>query len=196
MNQNEPNYPGLTVFSQRVASLENLSRNWGWFFALGIVLILLGVLAIGSANFVTEVYVRFLGILLAIAGGVQIGYAFWAHKWSGFFLSLLAGILYAVVGALFIANPTASALTLTLLLAVLYLAGGVFRIVASLMMRFEQWGWALFSGIVKFVLGFLILAGWPETGLWVLGLFIGIDLIVYGWFWVLLSLGVRNFRVR
>ena len=60
------------------------------------------------------------------------------------------------------------------------------------MMRFEQWGWALFSGLIKFTLGLLIWLGWPETGLWVFGLFIGIDLLMYGWFWVLLSLTARN----
>lgn len=195
MNQNQTNFQGLTVFSQRLASLEDLRRNWGWFFALGLVLILLGVLALSSTHFITDIYVQFLGVLLLIGGVLQIVYAFWAQKWSGFFLSLLAGILYTVVGILFITKPTVSAMTLTLLLSVIFLAGGAFRIVGALMMQFEQWGWALFSGIIKFLLGFLILIGWPETGLWVLGLFIGIDLIVYGWFWVVLSLAIRDSRI-
>lgn len=193
---NQGNYPGLQVFSQRMGTLEHFRRNWGWFLALGIVLMLLGVLAIGSMHVVTDIYVVFLGILLLIGGLLQIGYAFWNREWSGFFISLLAGVLYTVVGVMFVTNPTVSAVSLTLLLAAIYLIVGVFRIVGAAMMRFDQWGWALFSGVVNFVLGLLILLGWPETGLWVFGLFIGIDLIVYGWFWVVLSQAIRNVRIR
>lgn len=193
---NQNGHPGLKVFSQRIGALENLGKRWGWFLGFGIILILLGILAAAGAAVVTEISVLFLGILLLIGGVLQIGYAFWSRHWSGFFISSLAGALYVVVGALFIVNPTASAISLTLLLAAFYLAGGIFRIVGSVMMRFEQWGWALFSGIVKFALGLLILLGWPETGLWVFGLFIGIDLIVYGWFWVILALTIRNIRAK
>lgn len=195
MYNDQSDFRGVTHFTKRLSSLESLRRRWGWFLALGLALIFLGIIAISGANFVTELYVRFLGILLAIGGVLQIAYASWSYKWSGFFLSLLAGILYTVVGILFIVHPTASAVTLTLILAVLFLAEGVFHAVSAFLLKFEQWGWAFFSGLVKFALGLLILIGWPGTGLWVLGLFIGIDLITYGWFWVLVSLALRNFRI-
>lgn len=192
----EDRKPGLTVFQQKLASVENIRRNWGWFLGFGIILIILGLLAIGSAAIVTDIYVMLLGIFLLIGGILQFIYAFWVRQWNGFFLSLLAGILYAVVGFLFVSHTTASAVSLTLLLAAFYIIGGLFRIIGSAMMRFDQWGWALFSGIVKFVLGLLIMLGWPQTGLWVFGLFIGIDLLFYGWFWVVLSLTVRNIKGR
>ena len=73
-----------------------------------------------------------------------------------------------------------------------YMVGGLFRVIASCMARFEQWGWALFSGVIKFALGFLILQGWPATGLWVIGLFIGIDLVFFGWFWIVLAITARK----
>lgn len=187
---------GLTIFQQKLATVENIRRNWGWFLGFGIILIILGLLAIGSAAVVTDIYVMVLGILLLVGGVLQFIYAFWVRQWSGFFLSLLAGILYAVIGVLFIERTTASAISLTLLLAAFFIIGGLFRIIGSAMMRFDQWGWALFSGIVKFALGMLILLGWPQTGFWVLGLFIGIDLLFYGWFWVILSLTVRNIKGR
>lgn len=182
----------VAFFKQYFSDLEHLRKQWGWFLLLGIVFIGLGIAAIGASTAVTVASIFFLGILLLAAGIIQFGYAFWTRKWSGFFLTLLTGILYAVTGFLLIANPAAGALSLTLLLAAFYMVSGIFRIIGSISMRFEQWGWSLFSGIVNFVLGLLIWLGWPATGLWVFGLFIGIDLIFYGWFWVLLSLTAKN----
>lgn len=183
-------------FAQFFGSLETLRRNWGWFFLLGIVLIILGILAIGASTVTTIVSVLFLGCLLLIGGILQIIYAFWARKWSGFFLSLLVGILYTVLGFSFIRNPEMGALTLTLLLAAIFIVSGIFRIVYSIMLRFDHWGWVLFSGIISLILGCLIWSEWPISGLWVIGLFIGIDLLIYGWTWVVVSLAARNFTLR
>lgn len=189
---NRDNRADLAIFTKNFSDLEALRKQWKWFLIMGIVMIILGFLAIGAATTVTLVSMVMLGALLLTGGIIQIGYAFWARQWSGFFFSLLAGIVYTVTGLLLLVHPTAGALSLTLLLAAFYIIGGIFRIVGSLMMQFEQWGWALFSGIIKLILGGLILAGWPVTGLWIFGLFIGIDLIFYGWFWVLLSLTAKR----
>ena len=181
----------LTIFARNFSDLEALRKQWKWFLFMGMMIVL-GFLAIGAATTVTIVSVVMLGSLLLIGGIIQTLYAFWMRQWSGFFFSLLAGIVYSVTGFLLLMHPMAGALSLTLLLAAFYMVGGIFRIIGSIMMRFEQWGWALFSGIVKLGLGILIWMGWPETGLWVFGLFIGIDLIFYGWFWVLLSLSAKK----
>lgn len=186
------NRADLTIFTKNFSDLESLRKQWKWFLLMGILMIVLGFFAIGAATTVTVVSVILLGSLLLIGGLVQIFYAFWARQWSGFFFSLLAGILYTVTGTLLIVHPTAGALSLTLLLAAFYIIGGIFRIVGSLMMRYEMWGWSLLSGIVKLILGVLIWTGWPATGLWIFGLFIGIDLIFYGWFWVLLALSAKK----
>lgn len=182
------------IFVKNFSSIQKLRNNWGWFLALGIALIILGFLAVATASYVTLASMVFFGILLLIGGAAQIVYTFSLRKWSGFFLSLLSGILYTVVGFLLVSHPIEGALSATLLLAAFYVVGGIFRIVGSAYLQFEHWGWALFSGIVKLALGVLIWLGWPETGLWVIGLFIGIDLIFYGWFWVLLSLTARNIK--
>ncbi len=186
------NPPDLRAFSRQFFDLKELRTNWGWFLLLGILFIALGTIAIATSAFVTVISVILLGSMLLIGGIFQIAYAFWMREWTGFFLALLAGILYTVIGLMLTIHPAVGAVSLTLLLAAFYIVGGLFRIVGSLMMRFEMWGWALFSGIIKFALGMLIWAGWPETGLWVFGLFIGIDLLFYGWFWVLLALSARN----
>lgn len=183
-----------SVFVKNFTAIEKLRKNWGWFLTLGIVLMILGGLAVATASYVTLASMVFFGVLLLIADGAQIVYTFSLKDWSGFLLSLLSAILYSVVGFLLVTHPVAGALSLTLLLAAFYIVGGIFRIVGSAYLQFEHWGWALFSGIVKLALGILIWLGWPETGMWVFGLFIGIDLIFYGWFWVLLSLTARNIK--
>jgi uncharacterized membrane protein HdeD (DUF308 family) len=186
------NRADLTIFARNFSDLESLRKQWKSFLFMGILMIVLGFFAIGAATTVTIVSVALLGSLLLIGGIVQTVYSFWSRQWSGFFFSLLAGIIYSVTGFLLLMHPTAGALSLTLLLAAFYIIGGIFRIVGSIMMRFEQWGWALLSGIIKLVLGVLIWTGWPATGLWIFGLFIGIDLIFYGWFWVLLALSAKK----
>lgn len=184
--------PGL--FTKNFTSSPALREYWGWFLGLGLLFIALGFLAVGASTAVTLGSVIFLGTLLLIGGVAQIAYTFSIREWSGFFISLLSGVLYSVVGFLMIVHPAESALSLTLVLAAFYIVGGIFRIIASLSARFEHWGWALFSGVIKLALGLLIWLGWPNTGLWIIGLFIGIDLIFYGWFWVLLSLTARTMK--
>lgn len=171
--------------------LTQVRQNWGWFFALGIVLILLGASVIGSTFVATLFSIILLGLFLIAGGIIQIVQAFLAPKWSGLFLSLLLGVLYIVVGALCVARPTVTAVNLTLLIAAFCFVAGLFRMLSSVLIRFEKWGWVFFNGLVTFLLGLVIYADWPISGLWVIGLFIGIDMILSGWSWVLLSLGAR-----
>ena len=89
-------------------------------------------------------------------------------------------------------DPVLAAEALTLMLAAAFLVGGVFRIVAAVAERFPGWGWVLCNGILSVVLGLLIWQEWPWSGLWVLGLFVGIDLIVNGTIWSIVAFSVRN----
>jgi uncharacterized membrane protein HdeD (DUF308 family) len=179
--------------------LRELRPAWVLLLVLGIVLIVLGILAI-SANYVsallTLLTVYFLGGLVLLAGGVQIAAAFMARRWAGFFLHLLAGALYAVLGFLMIARPGAAAAGLTLLLAILLLASGLVRIISALSHRYHNWGWVLLSGVINLVLGAMIAEDWPEASLWVIGLFVGIDLLFSGWSCVMLALAIRGVTER
>jgi uncharacterized membrane protein HdeD (DUF308 family) len=174
--------------------LDALRGEWAWFLALGIALIVLGTIAVGMSVLTTFVTVLAYGVLLIIAGIAQSIGAFWSREWSGFFLSLLSGILYLVVGVMFVLHPGAAALALTLLLAAFLLVSGVFRIVAAFSLRLPHWGWPLVSGILNVLLGLLIWAQWPLSGLWVIGLFVGIELIFGGWTWVMIALALRSFH--
>lgn len=172
--------------------IESVRKNWGWFLALGILLILLGCSIIGSSYFTTIFSVIVLGIFLLCAGIVQVFQAFLARKWSGLFLSLFLGILYIVTGFLCLGRPETAAISITLWIAAFCFIAGIFKMLSALLIRFDQWGWIFFNGLVTFLLGAMIFADWPLSGLWVIGLFIGVDLILAGWSWVLLSLTART----
>ena len=172
--------------------LAALQSEWWWFLLLGIGLIVLGALALGSAVFASVAAVAFLGLLMLAGGIAQTISAFWAGRWSGFLLTLFVGLLYMVGGVFIISYPIESTIELTLMLAFLFVASGVFRIFASLLLRFPMWGWPLLNGVISVLLGVMILKQWPGSGLWVIGLFIGIELICNGWGWLMLALGLRN----
>jgi uncharacterized membrane protein HdeD (DUF308 family) len=169
-----------------------LRRSWGWYLVLGIVLIVLGTIAIGSSFLMTIASVFFFGWILLIAGVMEVVHAFWHKRWAGFFLDLLTGILYVVAGWMMITNPRESALLLTLLIAMFLVFQGVFRIVAALAVRYPHWGWVLLDGVVSLLLGVLIWRRWPVSALWVIGLFVGIEILLNGWSLVMLSLTGRN----
>jgi uncharacterized membrane protein HdeD (DUF308 family) len=178
---------GLASFDPGV-----LRRNWGWFLALGILEIILGTIAIGASVVATFVTVVFFGWLLLIGGGLSAVHAFWRKQWRGFFLDLATGILYIVAGFFMVAEPAAAAVSLTLLIAMFLLIGGIFRIVVALTGHLEHWGWVLLNGVITAGLGILIWRQWPISGLWVIGLFVGIEMLLYGWSLVMLSLVAKG----
>ncbi|OWK39824.1 HdeD family acid-resistance protein [Fimbriiglobus ruber] len=175
------------------ADETNSVRNiWGWVLAAGIVQILAGTLAVSFAFISTIVSVVTLGILLLVAAAGQTAAAILARDWGGFLLFLLLAVFYAVAGFLIIQHPLLAAEGLTLMLAAVYLVGGIFRIISACVERVPSRGWVLLNGVITLLLGILIWQQWPVSGLWVLGLFIGIDLIVNGVTWSALAICVRN----
>jgi uncharacterized membrane protein HdeD (DUF308 family) len=182
---------GMTQ-GQLSVGMDALTQHWGWFLGLGIVLILLGTVALGSAVLMTIASVLLFGTLLIVGGALQAVHAFWRRGWNGFFIDLLGGVLYLVVGAMIAANPAASAVALTLLIAVFLIVGGVFRIAGALAVRVQHRPWLLLYGIVNLVLGIMIWRQWPFSGLWVIGLFVGIDMIFNGWSLVMLAVSAKN----
>jgi uncharacterized membrane protein HdeD (DUF308 family) len=173
-------------------SLADFQKNRGWFMALGILLIIAGTLAIVYDVAATLLSVLFFGWLLIIMGGIEAIQSFWQPKWGGFFLHLMVGILGVAVGFHLVSSPAAGALVLTLVMAIYFMVIGVFRVVTAIAMRFPNWGWILFSGLVTFVLGVMIKSQWPGSGLFIIGLFIGIDMIFSGWSYVMLAMAAKK----
>lgn len=183
---------GYGKLSPNFRDIEKIGQSWGWFLLLGFILMLLGASVIWTAFSSTMFSIILFGTLLIGAGVVQILQAFLAQRWSGILLSLLLGILYIVTGFLCAAKPATAPIALNFWLAGFCLIVGIFKILASLLLRFEQWKWVLFNGVITFILGLSIYLDWPISGLWVIGLFVGVDMILSGWSWILLSLAAKK----
>lgn len=175
-----------------LADLHDLCRGWYWFLILGIILIVIGSVALSAVWVATLAAVFVLGWLLLASGIVQVVHAFWARQWGGFFLQAFIGVLQAIVGIFVLRHPLASAAGVAMLMAVAFFVGGVFRLAVALTTRFEGWGWLFLGGILNLFMGTIILAEWPFSGIWVLGLFLGVDLIVNGVWLVSLGLAARQ----
>lgn len=180
--------PGLPSWTHE---LDALRKHWCWFLTLGIAMVVFGTIAIGSAVIATVAATVLFGFLL-LAGGIStIISSFYAGRWSGMLVHLLIGVLYTVVGLMIVNRPASSAIELTLIIAFFLIFGGIFRVVYALSERFTGWGWVLLNGGVSLLLGLLVYKQWPASGLWIIGLFVGIELIFNGWAWIMLSLGLR-----
>lgn len=167
--------------------------GWGWLFALGILFVILGMFAIGMSGLTTIISVITLGVIILIAGVFVLVDAFssWWGRWGGFLLHDLVGILYIIVGIILIQNPIMASVSLTLLLGIFYLALGVFRVIYSLYYQGIAWKWGLFNGLIAAILGILILSNWPASSLFIIGLFVGIDLLFTGWTYIMIALTAR-----
>ena len=172
--------------------LAALQGHWLWFVMLGIVLIILGSIALGSVVVATLATAMVIGALLVVGGIAEVVGAFWSRGWSGFFLHLLSGVLSVVVGLLFVRAPLNAVLALTLLLACMLMVGGTVKIIAALSYRFGAWVWPLVSGVIDLILGVMIWQEWPAASLWVVGMFVGISLLFRGFNWIGLGLALRT----
>lgn len=158
-----------------------VAENRGWFIALGILLILLGIAAIAAPQFATLTAKIFIGWLFLIAGVGEIVHAFVARDWSGFFGNLLIGLLYALVGGWLAFFPLTGIIALTVLLAATFVVEGVFKFIIGLQVRpVDGWGWMIFSGLIAIAAGLLIFLGLPSTATWALGLIVGLNILMSG----------------
>ena len=172
--------------------IEEFRKHSTWFLVLGIALVIVGMIAIGWAVATTIVSVIFLGWLLIIGGVLHVIHGFKHRPWSGFFINLLAGVLYAVAGLVMVANPALAAVTLTLLIAMILIVAGLFRLFVAFSTPLDHRGWLILNGVVSILLGVMIWRSWPVSGLWVIGMFVGIDMIFDGWTEIMLALSVRR----
>jgi len=162
------------------AGLEQVRKSWGWFLVFGILLMILGAICVGKAQTATTFSILVLGWFLAISAVVWLINSLWAFTWQGFFLYLLSAIIRGVTGYLLIRHPDAGAEGITMLLAALFIVGGLFRGAGASLIQFPRWGWTLFSGLVSAALGVYLLTTWPAASTYFIGLAIGIDLIFDG----------------
>jgi uncharacterized membrane protein HdeD (DUF308 family) len=173
--------------------LEPLRAKCGWIVALGVVYTIVGLIALGSVVTATVASVFFVGVMMAIAGVAEIINAFQIKSWGGFLLWLLLGALYVIAGFVTFSNPLLAAVVLTLLLGVALVISGITRMVIAFSMREgAPWGWALLSGAITLLLGIVVLARWPVSSLYILGIFLGVDLVMAGIAWIGIGLGLKS----
>src|SRR5271157_3492249 len=163
-----------------VAGLEEVRKSWGWFLVFGILLMILGAACVVKAQTATTFSILALGWVLAISGVVWLVSAFQAWNWGGFFVYLLNAIIRGVTGYLLIRHPDAGAEGVTMLLAALFIVGGLFRAGCASVIQFPRWGWTVFAGLVSVALGVYLLATWTASSTYFVGIAIGIDLIFDG----------------
>jgi uncharacterized membrane protein HdeD (DUF308 family) len=153
------------------------------FLVEGIVLVVLGLLAILLPQIATLAIELLLGWLFLISGILGLVTTFWTKPAPGFWWALISAILAIVAGVLLLAWPLTGVLSLTIVLVAFFLAEGVVTIMYAVEHRRElngRWGWMLASGIITLLLAFLIWARFPSTAAWAIGLLAGIDLVFGG----------------
>jgi|SRR6185312_1456761 len=169
------------VFGEK--PIRPIRRYWMLFVIEGITLLFLGALAVIVPPIATLSITILIGWLLLISGAVGLIMTFAARLAPGFWWSLVSGLLGIAAGLILLVWPVSGALSLTLVLTAFFIVEGIASIMYALDHRRQlsgRWGWMLFSGLVDLVLAAIIIAGFPGTALWALGVLVGINMIFGG----------------
>jgi len=173
-----------TTVGDMQQSIREVVRTYsGAFLVQGILMTVLGVAAVvwpQVSSLAVDVYV---GWILLLSGVVGLAMMFFAPNAAGFLWSLLTGALALFAGVLLLWHPVQGVVSLTLVLIAFFLVEGLFQIAAAFAYRSalpESWGWMLLSGVADLILAGLIIAGWPSSAAWALGLIVGVNLITSG----------------
>ncbi|GGN59505.1 hypothetical protein GCM10011579_023870 [Streptomyces albiflavescens] len=157
-----------------------LARSFGWLAALGVILVLAGLVGLVYTAAATLTSMILFGWLLLIGGAVGLLHAIQARGTTYFWLGLAVAALNLAAGVVVIRRPDAAAEALTMFAALLFLTGGVFRLVGSIVVRGPQFGWTLVQGAFDLLLGILVLASWPSSSKYVIGAFFSLALLFDG----------------
>lgn len=172
---------------------NKLRSAWVWIAILGAISLIGGVLALANPFAATFAAVLLAGWAFLLFGILQVVQAFQMRGWPGFLWTLLFGILTLAVGVALLANPVAGSISLTMLVAILFLVLGAVKVMYSFSLRpIGGWGWVLVSGILSIVLGVIILADFPWSATTVLGILLAVELLSNGIFMLLVALGLRS----
>jgi uncharacterized membrane protein HdeD (DUF308 family) len=184
-----------TFSDMQHAVRDTVRLHWRLFLTQGVIMVILGLLAViwpGISTIAVDVYVGWLFLLSGIVGLASM---FLAPNVQAFLWMLLTAALSLFVGVMLLWHPTEGAVSLTMVLTAFFIVEGIIQIVASLGYRDifpGQWGWMLASGIADLILAALIIKGWPSTATWALGLIVGINLITSGLAITMVALAGRS----
>ncbi len=168
--------------SELTKEFEDLKKKRNWFLLFGVLLIVLGITSVSLPFIITTIAVEVVfGLLVVIAGIIQISAALFCQNWKGFFAHLLAGIIACSIGGILLIHPLEGIILLSTWIAIFFIIEGIAKIIYSLKMRpVKSWGWILFNGIISLLLGVLICLKLPFSGIWAIGLLTAINMLFGG----------------
>ena len=173
-------------------AIERLREKWAAITAFGVLLVVLGFVALFFSLVATIVTVTLNGVLFLIAGGAEIGIGMHSRTWGRFFFWVLGGLLYLAAGVLCIANPVLASVALTLILGAALIAAGAVRAYLAFQLPADQPRALVFvAAAVTILFGLVIVTHWPLDSVYVLGTLLGLDLLFHGVGWVSFGMGLR-----
>ena len=183
-------------FQVVVVDLDELPKKWGWLLALGILMIVGGTFGLAMVVVVTLATVLLYGALLLAGGILSLIHAVRAKEdlWHGKVPQILIALLYILAGILVFIYPVAASAVFTLVLGGFMLFIGALRIAYGIRCRKNGWKWLLptLMGVINIIFAVIIALSWPISGLWVIGLFVSVEILMNGWFMVMIALAVRK----
>jgi uncharacterized membrane protein HdeD (DUF308 family) len=184
--------PDIEALQRRVAAA--VRAHWRLFVAQGVLMIVLGALAIALPNLSTLAIELLIGWLFVVGGALRAAAAWRARRFPGFGWSLATAVLALLLGIVLLAGPAQGVLTLTIVLVAFFVLEGIVAILLALEFRrhLRHWAWTLLSGLVDLVLAYLIWQGWPATATWAIGLLVGINMLFMGWSLVMTAIAART----
>jgi uncharacterized membrane protein HdeD (DUF308 family) len=182
----------VTVSTIAKHELHHVRTSWWWFYALGVMLLICGILAIIFPAISSWAAVKVLSIVLLVAGVATIIGSFWAGRWGGFLVEMLVGMIYVAASLIMRRDPVFTVAIITAFVAVAFIVMGLFRIMATLVIHFPQWGWSLLNGCITLLLGIIILRDFQDGNWWIIGLLVGIEMLFAGVAWIMLALEIRR----
>ena len=184
-----------TLVEMQRAIGDTLRAHWRLYVLQGVLMIVLGVLAVAAPAFATLTVDIYVGWLFLISGVLGLIAMFSARNVPGFLWTLVTALLSIIVGGVLLWKPAEGEVSLTIVLTAFFIVEGIFQAVAAFTYRDampSSWGWLLASGLADLALAAIIIAGWPGTAAWVLGLLVGVNLLTTGWAVVMVALGARD----
>lgn len=183
----------MSNLTPQIPQLPIPAVSRGWAIAGGIAMVLLGFFALSDQLVSTAAVATFIGFILMFACAFQLIKVFTIGGWKSHLWYAVVAIAYGVAGYVFIAHPFQAAIAFTLFLGWAILIGGIFRAFLAFRMRHHRGaGWVVFSAAISVILGGLIISQWPGAGLYILGMFLGIELIFAGVGWLALGLAAEK----
>ena len=187
--------PAMVKLSETelAAAKKEIAQSAGWFVGIGVLSAILGVMAIAFPLFSTIATAIWIGWMFLISGVLMLFHALFAWRWPASVWNLLIALLYIGAGAWILYAPLAGVMSLTLVIAALFLAEGVSETVIAFRLRpLDGWGSMLFSGLAAMAAGILIAYELPSSAAWALGLLLGLNLLSTGLSFVLLAFACRQ----